>query len=77
VGFTGSIIVSFVRKDSILDQKLLTNQKKMIILPKIKALTLLFLLLLTCVSFHVHAQKTKFKVIAFYTAKNDQAHISA
>lgn len=45
-------------------------------LAKKKALLFYFLILFTCLSFPVHAQKTKFKVIAFYTAKNDQAHIS-
>jgi hypothetical protein len=36
----------------------------------------LLLAVVTCLAFQSEAQTTKFKVIAFYTAKNDQAHIS-
>jgi hypothetical protein len=38
--------------------------------------SLLFVFLFTCFSGYSQNKKPKFKVIAFYTAKNDQAHIS-
>jgi hypothetical protein len=40
--------------------------------------TLVFCIVIICLSFDLKAQKSasKFKAIAFYTAKNDQAHIS-
>ncbi|WP_316803847.1 ThuA domain-containing protein [Pedobacter nototheniae] len=42
-----------------------------------KIATVIILMLFSCLAiFAQQAQKTKFNVIAFYTAKNDQAHIS-
>jgi hypothetical protein len=40
-----------------------------------RQIQLVFMFLLGCLSY-THAQSVKFKVIAFYTAKNDRAHIS-
>lgn len=46
------------------------------LLIKINRLLLLALLIFSCSAIAVKAQKPKFKVIAFYTGKNDQAHVS-
>ncbi|HWW40279.1 ThuA domain-containing protein [Pedobacter sp.] len=43
---------------------------------QIRGLILVSLFLSMCLSLTVNAQKNRFKVIAFYTAANDQAHIS-
>ncbi len=37
---------------------------------------ILFTLIILALSFTTYAQKPKFKVVAFYTGKNDQAHVS-
>jgi hypothetical protein len=43
---------------------------------KISSSLILGLVLILCLQVHAQNRQNKFKVIAFYTAKNDQAHIS-